>query len=512
MACLLLTVLLAYSFEFTPFADLTPGFTAAPLDDAWVHFVYARNALHSGILHYNPGQPAAGTTSLLWVLLLSLPTALGVYPPVAAKALGLLAQLGLALAVYLFLLRNTARPFAIIGALLICADPVNSFASLSGMEVTLYAALAFGAAAALMAGKLRLAGCLAALTIIARPDGALMILLIAAAGLAYALFALPKKSGRNAAVGRSAFWLILPPLLAALIWGYLNWRATGRWLPASFYVRAGGFDTFLTFPHLRKIFTSFAEAGSFIGHPLQWMLYALGLLWIAWRRDVRYFVLLLFPWLLAVLLGSDKLQVIGGSFLGNRYIVPGLPFLLVTQLLGAAFVADLLREKRIWHRSYRRYLPMIAALGALILMIGDPRVFAHHHHKLTQEYAKGCANIEQMQVHIGKWLAQNTPPEAVVGTFDAGAIAYFSQRETVDIMGLNTPHTPALSPQTVAKLDYLVTFPALSEGVEAPYREAEVLRVNLPYATVSADKLMVVYRVNFTAPTGKGLTLPIVPE
>ena len=54
--------------------DRAPGTAAAltglPLDDAWIHLVYARSlaALHG--FAYNPGQLETGATSPLWAALL----------------------------------------------------------------------------------------------------------------------------------------------------------------------------------------------------------------------------------------------------------------------------------------------------------------------------------------------------------------------------------------------------------------------------------------------------------
>src|SRR5216683_1370007 len=44
-----------------------------PLDDAWIHAVYAREFARSGMLAYNPGVPATGETSPLWAMVLALP-------------------------------------------------------------------------------------------------------------------------------------------------------------------------------------------------------------------------------------------------------------------------------------------------------------------------------------------------------------------------------------------------------------------------------------------------------
>ena len=51
-----------------------------PLDDAWIHQVYARSLVRDAALAYNPGTPEAGFSSLLW-LLASVPAQLA-----AAKA------------------------------------------------------------------------------------------------------------------------------------------------------------------------------------------------------------------------------------------------------------------------------------------------------------------------------------------------------------------------------------------------------------------------------------------
>src|SRR3954467_15294291 len=44
-----------------------------PLDDAWIHAVYAREFAATRMLAYNPGVPATGETSPLWAIVLALP-------------------------------------------------------------------------------------------------------------------------------------------------------------------------------------------------------------------------------------------------------------------------------------------------------------------------------------------------------------------------------------------------------------------------------------------------------
>lgn len=55
------------------------------------------------------------------------------------------------------------------------------------------------------------------------------------------------------------------------------------------------------------------------------------------------------------------------------------------------------------------------------------------------EYAWNVRNIEMTQVRIGRWLAEETPPDAVVATNDIGAIGFFGDRRVIDMVGLVTP-------------------------------------------------------------------------
>lgn len=70
---LLLNVALATRYLF----DGSPGTNAAlrgmPLDDAFIHVVYAGSIAEEGKFAYNPSEPETGATSPLWAVLLALP-------------------------------------------------------------------------------------------------------------------------------------------------------------------------------------------------------------------------------------------------------------------------------------------------------------------------------------------------------------------------------------------------------------------------------------------------------
>jgi hypothetical protein len=58
--------------------------------------------------------------------------------------------------------------------------------------------------------------------------------------------------------------------------------------------------------------------------------------------------------------------------------------------------------------------------------------------EIIRFYGHNCENILHQQVATGQWIDQNLPPDAIVGLNDAGAIAYYGRRSTLDLVGLTT--------------------------------------------------------------------------
>ncbi|MCZ7668389.1 MAG: hypothetical protein M5U34_14955 [Chloroflexi bacterium] len=50
---------------------VTGGVLGAPLDDAWIHFQFARNLSQGNGFSFNPGEATPGSTAPLWTMLLA---------------------------------------------------------------------------------------------------------------------------------------------------------------------------------------------------------------------------------------------------------------------------------------------------------------------------------------------------------------------------------------------------------------------------------------------------------
>ncbi len=174
----------------------------------------------------------------------------------------------------------------------------------------------------------------------------------------------------------------------------------------------------------------------------------------------------------------------GPEFQEGRYSLHLLPLALV--VLAAAV-------PRAWPRT-------AAALTALYLVLALPALWP-----AATRYGWAVQNINAMQVHLGRWIDRELPRDARVAVNDIGAIAFFSRREIVDLMGLVTP---AIIPYRregeggVARYlaetcpDHVVIFPAWFPRLAARTDLLEPrYRVRLEHNEVSGADEMVVYRL-----------------
>ncbi|MGH7277205.1 MAG: hypothetical protein ACREJG_00800, partial [Candidatus Rokuibacteriota bacterium] len=123
----------------------------------------------------------------------------------------------------------------------------------------------------------------------------------------------------------------------------------------------------------------------------------------------------------------------------------------------------------------------------------------------ADRYAWGVQNIDAMQVHLGRWVDANLPRTARLAVNDIGAIAFFSRREVVDLMGLVTPEIVPYRRQgergvlryvTETCPDYVIVFPDWFPRLTAPSTLLEpVYRVRLERHAVAGGPEMVVYRL-----------------
>jgi len=404
-----------------------------PLDDAWIHGVYARSFAWGHGLQYNAGQQEAGSTSPLWAMV-SAPAhwlipfgtpavVLGV------KFIGLL--LGLSCLRSIACIGRKISGSAVAGCIAACLfalEPRFLFSSLSGMENTLLLALWLGGTAALLAERPLLSAILFGLTPVTRPE-AVLALPLALPGL---LLFSRRQNGRPASF---AAWLL--PGLPLLLWLLFCHATTGHFLPNTYYLKAHPFHLgqaeWLAAEEVFKLHALF---------PVLTILFGVAIVLATWfrtrqsRLGLVLLCLVLAP--LAYMCGvTGTRQLLNIGYYWTRWLDPASLLLMTTACLGlGALLAPSARLIPFPAAAGRlpRMTPVICGVAVLALSIP---FFTDSYVNQSNHLASDARVIELMNVRAGKWIQAHAPTNAVVGVNDAGAIRYFGHRRTIDLLGLN---------------------------------------------------------------------------
>ena len=466
-----------------------------PLDDAWIHFQFARNLASGHGFAYNPDVPVAGSTAPLWTLLLAGLFKIGGAHPVWAKLAGIAAALVAAwVARGLALLWTGDAALGLTAALATAWSAPMVWGALSGMEVTLAAALVTGALVAHAAGRVAMSAALVGLAALARPESVLLIPLLWLGG--------PLTLSRTVIT-----WGV--PLAILTPWVVFNLRTAGSPLPATASAKVeGGLVGYLSGGGEPLATTLLWRPWQFEREWIAWLasvnlllpVLILPGLWVLWRRGGRYWawpasILLVHPIGMALIAPYR-----GPAFQEGRYSIQLLPLAMVVAL---SALAPLVWAPRIQ--------PAWARLACTLLLVASLAPLAAG----ATRYAWAVQNIEAMQVTLGRWVAAHTPPDARLALNDVGAITYLGRREVIDVMGLVTPaiipYRRDGEPGVLRYLeqtcpDYLIVFPAWFPSLSARTDLfTPVHRVKLDHNTVAGADEMVVYETAWN----RGRPVPI---
>jgi hypothetical protein len=182
---LLLTAVVALGYFLGTELAFTGGVLGSPLDDAWIHFQFARNLSQGNGFSFNPGDPQPGSTAPLWTLFLA---GLGLFtqefmvPALLLSGGFFLLAIGLTYGFAFWLTQNKFAAF--LAGLGVVLSGRLLWAGLAGMETTAFAAFSLAAAWLYTKRGLRpLPALLFALAGQIRPEGHLLFGLAAADAL-----------------------------------------------------------------------------------------------------------------------------------------------------------------------------------------------------------------------------------------------------------------------------------------------------------------------------------------
>ena len=372
-------------------------------DDPYITYRYAENIQHGLGFVYNPGEKVLSTTTPLFALLLALLGPLGIDLPHLANLLG---AFSLALGgIFLWDLAETWQVPLVGWSGLLLYPTFPLLVSTLGSETLLYLAFCLGAFAFYARSRYQITAVFTALTILTRPDGVLVAIILVVHYLFSKRHPIP--------------WVALAIFLGlTLPWFIFAWGYFGSPLPVTLAVKQhqGAMAISQKFgPGLLTIFKPYFKWP----YLLEAILLMAGLFFM-FRQAHRWGLFLI--WTLLYYLAYSTLGV-SRYFWYYATLVPGFIVLIG---LGVSFI----RKKFAPNRTVPGYIFLMVLLVFLGL------VQAYDLWEMRQE----PDNRLILYPLVGEWLRDNTPSSASVGTLEVGIIGFYAQRRMIDFAGLINPH------------------------------------------------------------------------
>jgi hypothetical protein len=483
-----------------------------PLDDAWIHFQFARNLARGDGLSFNPGQPTSGSTAPLWTLLLATVYAIGGRFPVAGQVLSAICYLVLLVTTYALAKRLTGQCWAAwLAGVVVAVNGRMVWAGLSALEICLFAASSLLAITAHLSDRsqrhyrLRTAA-LFGVAALSRPEGYLLFALSIADYTWSTLRITP--SNQRSPESRFTCYVLRPirqiPLLpitlfVAIILPYLlfSYHTSGHLLPNTYHAKA----TLSLLPD-RAFRDSLSVIATYLilDNPLLLPFFLFGLILLVQRTP------LLSLWCIGLPLAYAFIRA--SLYQHGRYLMPLIPCNAIVAMWGLLEAEKLTRRR--WPTLTSKIqklcdLRISTVLFILLVVAGT----AWRLPTMASQYARNVSDINQMHVAIGHWVDENTATGTVIALNDIGAIAYISEREVVDLAGLVTPEiTPALrSPEQTRQLvdflarrgvEYVIVFPNWFPNLaDRSDVLKEVYRITLENRSITGGETMVIYQAHW---------------
>jgi hypothetical protein len=409
------------------------GVWLMPLDDAYIHFQYARQIALGQWYVYNPGEPAtSGATSWLYPYVLALGYRLGFQDlAMGAWAMGVGA---LALALSAFVVARLARHYhapMVLAWLVAGTFALNGSVAwhyMSGMETGLTTLALLLLLWMVVRDRLDwpFIGAPAFLALMRPEAGWFTIVAV--------LVMIVRKwhTAKN-------YMLLCALIPLAMIAGQpvFNWAITGTWVATGNQAKSIlGTVPFWPEAALARIaenmwrmiwefaISTSAREGQYLPHLFVFAL--AGGVWLLIAPQRRYVALTLLLWLGGGIVAISTLDTAFWHF--KRYQMPLMALLMPLAAWGVLAGWTWL-SARVWARRAWGVL----FVGSFVWSWLTLPVWLGHY-RLNVDY------VAAQPLAMARWLAANTPSGARVAVHDVGMMRYLGGRTTVDMVGLTTPN------------------------------------------------------------------------
>ncbi|MBI3914168.1 MAG: hypothetical protein HY327_08300 [Chloroflexi bacterium] len=443
------------------------------VDDAYISFRYAQNALRGAGLFFNPNERVEGFTNFLWTAAAIPLEGAQVDVGRASMLIGALFALGTLWLVTRFA-RGVGAPRAVgaLAALLLAVDGSFVLWGIAGLETPLFAFLIFAGALLYVQEQsdkrqgtrevtinvtrhlslvtFPYSGIFFALAAMTRPEGALVFAITVAHQAALRLLFERRLFCSRDLARIFAFIVIFAPYWLARWWYYKSF------LPNSFYAKVSAAGP------AAQIDRGWRHLAQFIDVHLGWLILLPPVAAITTpfpmlrarvhKSEIRnpkseivwttYFASILIVY-------SAYIVYVGGDWSVGRFFAPLMPFFYLLFSTGVYKIYRWLVER--WSRrgAERANNVGIIASGALAAAL----LIASSFNGEYGIYIRGfdAANATRARATMGKWLKANMPRGTLIAVDAAGQVPYFAELPAVDMFGINDAYIGRMNVPTLGQ-------------------------------------------------------------
>ncbi|HEY6950889.1 MAG TPA: hypothetical protein VI758_00705 [Bacteroidota bacterium] len=443
-------------------------------DDTYIDLQYAGNLAHGDKFAFNADAPTYGTTAPLWVLLIAAGTKAGLDPFIVAKTFDILFASLSVIAVYVLsfsIIRD--KVYSLFVTLVFSLDAFVLRWAGSGTETSIAMLLVLLAVKYAYAGDYHIAGFVAGLLTLVRPEGLFLFFVIQLENYIVSIVL-----GRN----RTRFWAAAALYgLVVVPWLVFSYANFGSVIPNAILARMKMQSSLWNVG--QGIFNSAIVLSSTL--PLLILLLVVGVPLVIRKSGIGTFVAKGMPivWIAGLVLGSQLVSTVGFS----RLLVPAISLIVVYAFWCLRQMEDY------YHWPRKKALLFLSILSCATILQSEfvyRLIEVPHMDALTEESDKGIRPI-------ALWLRSNTKVDASVSAEHAGLLGYIGQRKILDGAGLFTPKT----------LNPLTSIERHDGTTRSGDREAEkfdfVVDRSIIRARLSSDSLRPVLTTEFGDPGSK---------
>lgn len=429
----LIVILLAtgISIYYVAYQKIKNGFFSFPLDDPWIHLQFAKNIIEYGAYSYFKDQViTSGSTSPLYTFLVALFFVLIKNEFILSYLIGILFFV---LMVYFFFKLNklefNSGYVGLIIGLLLATQPKLGLISVSGMETTMFIFFLIASIYFYRTGNFLVTGLLAGLSLWVRPEGIILILIILV-DLFLKKYYFKTKPNDNYFHQKKVILILVPIGILTVCYFLFNYLLSGDLFPNTYRAKLAYYFGSDRINFLKRDVLDYFTSKEFT--PV-WITFLLALIFIirdiVKKQDNKFLIYIFFvsSFLLVYFIQLPFTHRFG------RYLMPIIPFYLMISIYGFKEILIYLHN-----RSKKDQSKLLNAvyfiIPGLILILSLTQI-----QKNADEIAfTGKYHVDR-HIKIGKWIKENTKEDDIIATHDIGAIAFYSDRKIIDMVGLVNP-------------------------------------------------------------------------